>query len=309
MTTKLQITAFFAFILSMTAYAQQDAKYNHYMFNGLALNPAYAAATETGNAMVLYRNQWGKFDNTAGPKSLYATAHHPVPLLKGGVGLVITNDEIWKDKFTNVQFTYAYKRALKTGNLSIGTTLGLHQATIGSGYNPTQPGDPGVPQAEFTDMGFDAAIGAYYTAPKWYAGASVHIALGKYTPETGLYSQTIRPHLYITGGYNYTLNENLMLMPSVLIKSDFGTVQTDLTVLALYKDRFWGGLAYTSGDGIVPMVGMKINDKVKAGYAYNANLSGLQRFGGSTHEVFVGYDFLIKIPEKQQNIIRSPRFL
>lgn len=308
MTVKNLTTSFFALLISINAFAQQDAKYNHYMFNGLALNPAYAAATETGNAMVLYRNQWGRFENSAGSKSLYATAQHPVPILKGGVGIVIANDQIWKDAFTNIQLTYAYKRPLRGGNLSIGTTLGLMQATIGSGYAPTQPGDPAVPLAEFTTMNFDANLGVYYTAQNWYAGLSVsHIALGKITQTP--FSQSVRPHAFLTGGYNYTFNENITLMPSVLVKTDLATVQTDLTLLALYKNRFWAGMAYSSGDGLVPMLGMKLNDKVKFGYAYNTNLSGLQRFGGSTHEFFVGYDFLIKIPEKQRNIIRSPRFL
>jgi len=39
-------------------FSQQDAQYSQYMFNQLALNPAYAGSRDVLATSLLYRNQW-----------------------------------------------------------------------------------------------------------------------------------------------------------------------------------------------------------------------------------------------------------
>ena len=44
--------------ISYSGVAQQRPVYSQYMFNGLALNPAYAGSQKQFNAMAVLRTQW-----------------------------------------------------------------------------------------------------------------------------------------------------------------------------------------------------------------------------------------------------------
>ena len=44
--------------ITVCASAQQDPEYTQYMYNTMAVNPAYAGSTGTIEAALLYRSQW-----------------------------------------------------------------------------------------------------------------------------------------------------------------------------------------------------------------------------------------------------------
>ena len=52
------ITLFALLAMRTESHAQQDAMYSQYMFNSLAINPAYAGSRESIYAMALLRRQW-----------------------------------------------------------------------------------------------------------------------------------------------------------------------------------------------------------------------------------------------------------
>jgi type IX secretion system PorP/SprF family membrane protein len=68
---------------SLTANAQQDAMYTQYMFNTLAINPAYAGSRNVTSATALFRNQWTGI--AGAPKTGTLTVDAPI-LDKRGVG-------------------------------------------------------------------------------------------------------------------------------------------------------------------------------------------------------------------------------
>src|SRR5688500_6496958 len=45
-------------LLGKLTFAQQDAQYSQYMFNGIYINPAYAGYKEVLNVHAYYRAQW-----------------------------------------------------------------------------------------------------------------------------------------------------------------------------------------------------------------------------------------------------------
>ena len=57
------------------------------------------------------------------------------------------------------------------------------------------------------------------------------------------------------GWYDYELNADLKIRPSILIKSDASSSIMDINVNALFKNMFWAGLTYRFGDEIAPMIG------------------------------------------------------
>jgi type IX secretion system PorP/SprF family membrane protein len=73
------------------AAAQQDPQFSQYMFNLLALNPAYAGSAERLSLKALSRHQWVGFEGA--PTTQTLTAHAPVFRQAIGLGGTLMRDE------------------------------------------------------------------------------------------------------------------------------------------------------------------------------------------------------------------------
>ena len=51
----------FLFLLANNLFAQHSNQYSQYMFNELAINPAFAGSNGALSATLLHRNQWTGF--------------------------------------------------------------------------------------------------------------------------------------------------------------------------------------------------------------------------------------------------------
>ena len=71
------------------AQAQQEAMYSQYMFNTLALNPAYAGSRDVLSMTALYRRQWIGIEGA--PTTQTFTADMPLNKERIGLGLQLTN--------------------------------------------------------------------------------------------------------------------------------------------------------------------------------------------------------------------------
>ncbi|MEL7021420.1 MAG: PorP/SprF family type IX secretion system membrane protein, partial [Bacteroidota bacterium] len=88
---KILYTLLFLFAYSIT-YAQHNPHFSHFMFNKLAVNPAYAGSKEALTVMALYRHQW---EGIAGaPRTGKAAALLPLFGNRVGAGLRVVSDRI-----------------------------------------------------------------------------------------------------------------------------------------------------------------------------------------------------------------------
>ena len=109
------ITCIILCLCFANVYAQQDAQYTQYMFNGLALNPAYAGSRDAISANLIYRSQWVNMDGS--PKTFSASLHSPVGD-NNGLGLMIESDKIGVHNRFSAYGSYAYR-------ISVGEELSL----------------------------------------------------------------------------------------------------------------------------------------------------------------------------------------
>jgi type IX secretion system PorP/SprF family membrane protein len=77
-------------LIATVTFAQQDAQYSMYMFNGMAINPAYAGSRERPAITALYRHQWTGI--AGAPKTFTLSGHSPLLNDRIGVGGAITSD-------------------------------------------------------------------------------------------------------------------------------------------------------------------------------------------------------------------------
>ena len=311
-----RIFIFFLFVLTFSnSYGQQDPQFSHFMFNGLAFNPAIAGSKESINVLGLFRNQIVGFPGN--PKTTSLSIHSPVNVINSGIGARIINDAEGNYKFLSLAGTYAYKIDMGDDRtLSLGTNIGFMQATVeGSKFDAIQSGDALIPTTDISDFAFDMGLGAFYYTSTFYAGLSVSHVPGNsinFSPD-GIGSQkySMARHLYLMGGYEFELNSNWQIKPAALIKFDkIGTIpQLELNGLVVYNQRFWGGLSTRFGDAIVALVGFNLNEKIKIGYSYDFTLNKLAQASSGSHEFFLSYDIFVNPKSKENIIMRSPRFL
>jgi len=125
-------------------------------------------------------------------------------------------------------------------------------------------------------------VGAYIYSYQFYAGLSLPRMLQ--TSFNRKFDKTLKSPLYIIEGYNYEINSDWVLMPSVLAGAIIGLPMTcDITVQVLYKGQFYFGAHYRIGDAFGIFFVMKLKHDISVGYAFYFLLNKLSRINTGTH--------------------------
>jgi type IX secretion system PorP/SprF family membrane protein len=296
---KRQGTAFLFLIFSVgIGFSQQDPLFSNYMFNTLTYNPGVAGTSGMICATALNRQQWVGFKGA--PSTTIFNISAPVSpfKIKSGIGLLVESDNIGFDKDINLSLSYSYLMDLNIGKLGIGLNLGILDKTIdpkwfvpsGDGFTPPDQ-DPLIPVNKESFVAFDAGLGLFLRAEKYYAGLSVtHINQPKIKFTKG--EPYISRHYYLTAGYTVQLpNPSLELLPSFFVYSDAKILQFNVTTLVRYNKKVWGGVSYRAGDALIGMAGIVLYNGIRIGYAYDFPLSDIRKSTSGSHEFMVNYCF------------------
>ncbi len=304
-------------ITSTTVFSQQEAQFTQYMFNTLSMNPAYAGAKGSICATGFFRQQWTGFEDMEGenvaPQTFLFSMDAPIRALHGGAGLTIFNDKLGYENNIGLKLNYAYRFNIADGEMSAGVAAGFINKSIDfSKFKPIDESDPLlVSTSKESTMMIDFAIGAFYKVPnQYYVGLSAS-QLSQASSSVGSVTAKLKTHIYLTGGYQYVIPSmpSLEIIPSVLIKTDGVSAQYDVTAMAKYNNRFWGGVNYRVQDAVSILLGMNYKN-LNFGYSYDITTSALGREGRSSgsHEIMIGYCFKIEI-EKPRRSYKNTRFL
>lgn len=306
------ISTLFLTICGTAAFAQQDAQFSQNMWNRLATNPGYAGSNGTLCGVLLGRNQWVGFDGA--PKTYLLSVESPVKVLHGGVGGTVISDQLGFEKTLQVKLDYAYRMPLGPGNVGFGIEAGILTKAINGAWKAPDGtdgmADNAIPKNE-SALTPDFAVGAYYSMPQMYVGISAdHLSAAQIKNV----DFKLARHYYVTAGYNYAINPELELRPSIFVKSDAASTQLDINCNVMFKNTLWAGASYRLKDAVVPMVGfqktMTSGSSLRIGYSYDVTVSGLKGniAKNGTHEIMLGY--CLKIPEaKKVQKRKTVRFL
>jgi hypothetical protein len=77
----------------------------------------------------------------------------------------------------------------------------------------------------------------------------------------------------------------------------------DLNANAWFYDRFAIGVSYRTGDAVLGMAEIQINDQFRIGYAYDYTLTELTRYNSGSHEFMLRYELGFR-----RDKIISPRY-
>lgn len=303
---KLILTIVLFVFTGLSAFAQQDAQYTQYLFNGLVINPAYAGSRSAFSALAIYRYQWVKIEGA--PRTLGASLHSPINESNNSLGLSIENDMIGVHNRFSAYASYAYRLQISnTAQLALGLSAGILSyrsdwTKLEAIQDPTDPNFSSVAENKILP---NFGLGVYFHSDRYFIGLSVPHLLSSELDDLSQLSKYKR-HYFLTGGYVFDLSPALRLKPSFLIKSvpSDSPFQADLNLNLLIKDMVWVGMGYRTGDALLFTAEYHLQNGLRFGYAYDFSVSKLNPYNSGSHEVMIGWDVVRSKPEK----VLSPRF-
>lgn len=324
-----------ALSVSYQTFAQQEAMFSQYMFNTLAINPAYAGSRDVLSLTALGRYQWVGVEGA--PKTFTFSMDTPIKNEKMGLGLQVTRDEVGLAKNTGVHLTYSYR--IKVGprsTLAFGVQGGatnmrwaLSQVQDGNLKDPNDDVFSGSQDRNSILPNFGAGI--YLSNDKGYIGVScpqimqnnlfTYIASDDSKKTIG----KTRRHYFAMMGF--VLGKGTFkVKPSTMVRYTQGVpLGFDGNVNFWIKDKIAFGVsgrisqfqaagqdASNLFDAAIGMLELQLTPQFKLGYAYDftsnklndQSKTGVTRFLGiPTHEVMLRYEFGFG-----KNKILTPRY-
>ncbi len=288
---------FFLLLLAFSGHAQQQAMFTQYMFNGLALNPAYAGSHGSISASAIARIQWVGIDGA--PRTQTFSAHSPIPGRNMAVGLVVSHDQLGVSSNNMLFGSYAYRIEMEKSTLSMGMQVGISNMEVD--YGSLGLDDPNL-QASIRGTKPNVGMGLYYYSDEFFVGFSMPVMFstelaGTINDVNGVYDIRTEQlsHMFMTAGYLFYLSPLMKLKPSFLMKSVAGApIEFDINANLILDDKVWVGLSYRSMDSMDFLLEFQVNPQFRFGYAYDYSLSDLNRVNSGSHEFMINYRFVIE---------------
>ena len=306
----IYITAYFA----TPVHAQQDAQFSQYMYNTLFLNPAYAGIEGQTRFQLIHRSQWtayqASFDDGTAPVTQVLSATTPILRAKSGVGFHVVNDRLGPLTNLEAQVSYAYHFPVKNGKLSLGVRGGMFSQTLNFDlYRAINPDDNLIQSGKEFQIRPDLAAGVFYRSEKYYAGISMnHLLKSEFNFGSDSLKNPLQNNLSFTAGYDYDITYNMVLSPSVLLKSDLNTYSFEVSAIATYNEKFSGGLSFRQGDAAIIILGMSLlkDNSLRLGYAFDYIIKARELKRPTSNEIMLSYRLPVETP-RTKPIIRTPR--
>lgn len=310
----------------LKAQAQQTVQFSQYMFNGLALNPAYAGYKEDWTLNLASRIQWVGIQDAPQTGTFSVDGLTNSTDKNMGIGLLMTFDRLGPESTTSIYANYAYRLRLDgedTKRLCFGIGIGGEQYSInGAKFSATDVGDGIIPLGTESKINPDVRAGVYYYSPSFYAGLSAFnllSAAGIASIDNLTVVQQVRT-FYATTGAMFPLSEHVDVKPSLMLKSDFkGPLNFDLTSYLVFAKKVWIGASYRSGvavwnqanlqnvednnDAVSAIAQFYLSENFRIGYAFDFTTSKLANYQNGTHELSLSITF----PSRKPRVL-SPRY-
>lgn len=295
---------FFLFLLTgLPIAAQQEATYAQYMFNGLAINPAYAGQHEALSVSALSRFQ--NIGLPGAPTTQTFAIHSPLMKQRFAVGALFVHDRLGVIDQTEFSGIYAYRLPVtENGTLSFGIQAGISKYSAQYTRLDTYQADPIFSQ-DIVETRPNIGTGVFYSHLKWYVGLSMpHMVNNIFTRGNNLTSIKQSFPVILTGGYVFPISRSIRFKPNALVKMvDNRIVEVDLNANFLFDEALWFGASYKSSNSFNFLVDLQLTDQIRLGYSYTMALGKIKTVEIGSHELFLGYIFKFK----SKGIV-SPRY-
>lgn len=280
--------------MTQNCFAQQKAMYTQYMFNTLAINPAYSTLDESLTLTALSRHQWVGFKGA--PKTQTVSIHSPIGESNTFIGGILVNDQIGEViRETGGDISLAQRVPVGTNSyFALGVNAG--SSSFGANYSENYKLSPGSSSdpvfQDQSNMRINFGWGAMLFSDKYYVGISAphfyYRDLGSLAKSAN--KAAYRPHYILQAGYLIDLNENLKFKPNLLIKYVNGSpTQFDINANFLLSETLWLGASYRSLDSFDALASVFITPDLQVGYSYDFTNTQLAKVQRGSHEIVIKF--------------------
>jgi type IX secretion system PorP/SprF family membrane protein len=265
----------------------------NYMNNILAFNPAYAGAQDALSATISYRNQWTGFKGA--PQNSLISLHTPIKNDKIGLGFFFERNSFGINRETRFCGNYSYRIEFHEGIFALGLGFG---ATVNNvAWNElvaVDNDDVLLNENPVTVVLPYFNPGAYYYSSLYFVGISVPMLFNNelerhWGKNASLYSAT---NVFITGGYNFKIDQEIRVLPSMLIKiAPDHPIQVDINANVILREKIWLGVGYRSKSIFVPSFQLQLNPQLRLAYSYDYDMGRIGKYTSGSHEFVLNYVF------------------
>jgi type IX secretion system PorP/SprF family membrane protein len=278
-------------------FAQQLPLYNQYHINPFLYNPSQAGIKDGINANLIHKSQW--LDLAGAPETSILTIDAPFSEKNIGLGFTIFSDKTDIFSRTGAYSAYSYKINVNDEHVvHAGLSAGILNNRVNfSNAIVRDVSDPFLLNGMPVRTTFDATLGATYIWKDLEVGLAVPHLLGQ--KEKLMQSDAVsvfqyRQHLLTSLKYTFNVNEEkgMTAYPLVLIRAAQGTpIQYDVNAVFDWKNIGWAAVTYRSHYAIGINLGVRINNSLRAGYAYDLSINRMGGYLGGSHELLLGFTF------------------
>lgn len=309
-------------LICSVGFAQQEAQFSQYYTNPYYFNPAAGGLTKTSQFDFGFRRQWMNIEGS--PLSFYATGHSEIrfgksksevieefnidkesvyasPLKRIGVSKHVIGGKLFSDQIgpfmkTSALASYAYHlRFTEKTMLGLGVSAGWSNLGINSSKVVLHDEDD-IEYNNFLTRNtnqniFDVQAGLTFYGEKFTFGvSSTQLLENNLIIDEVITQSQYGRHWFIFGMYEIGLSEDISLEPHFMVQSIANAPNSfNLGSRFIYKNRYWGNVAYRFGDAVNIGFGMNLAGNFRFGYAYDFSAGKVQRINNSVHELVLGY--------------------
>lgn len=289
-------------MLTCSLYAQQDVLSTQFMYNKLAVNPAFSGRNEATTITGILRDQWTGLKGA--PKS-QALSINLKPLGKVGLGLNIARQTVGVSEKLSLEGLYSYGFKIGTGTFSMGMSFSARHFE----QDFTDPNliiihdikeDPALSYGIYTTNIFNVGFGLYYSGNRFFAGASVpRLIKSEIDFKAGSIKSTEVRHIYVMTGGALDFSRKLIFMPQLLFRyAENAPYDLDLNLGLLLNDRFYAGTTFRTGgaygnwfESVDFLLGLYVTKNLFLSTSYDVTLTPLREFENGSLEVLLQYKF------------------
>lgn len=286
------ILVLFLLFTGTTIYGQQQNNYTFYRQNMNIVNPAYAGAGGGTTFKGIFRSQWSGVKD-APEAQVFSFGTYAGKRV--GLGLSVEHDRTFIEQQTFVTADFSYRLPMnETLDLFLGLKAGGNFYDVNTSGLDTWNYDVDPSLVALSRFNPNVGVGFYLKHEDYFVSLSAPkiFETERAREEEGIVTTAAdRVHIYLSGGYDFRLNNSLELKPSTMLRYINGApISIDVTTMLNIQDNFEIGGAYRSDKAISGLAIIKVITWLDFGYAYETSLrSEIQNVSNGTHELFLKF--------------------
>ena len=290
---------FFASIIYMVSFGQDEAVHTQYFFNPSLINPGYTGFNEQHNIFANYRSHWSSFEGA--PRN-YSLSYHGAVADRVGLGAMLGGEQLGETNRIRAHIAYAYRFGDEDWKMGLGLSTEFEDFSLNGNVATSElqdPNDPIIMEAIDGIQYFNLNVGFYGEyQERFLVGISAPDMIHTRIDEVSAGSDETDFFNYFTlfTGYRIDFEDYDMKMePSILLKKvrtvDF---QVDINLkMSFLEEQLVGGLTYSlgSGDRFGFVVGTQLKNSLRLYYSYDVSFQEFQDYTNGSHDITVGFSF------------------